>query len=483
MPALSFPHSLKCLAEVVAICCWLALAPSHVGVARASADAFEPFTFVVFGDPQIGFGPGGIYADSQRFDRVIEHANELHAPVAVIPGDFVQRESMWQSWAFSRSVRRIEGRLLLTPGNHDVDDSDALADYRAAFGADYHDFVYKNCAFVLVNSETARNADLSIREYEEQWAWLESTLQAHAQAGRKHVFLITHRPPFARSERERESGSNWPLPQRQRLLDFARRYGVRWIISGHLHRMVMTDTMDAIAVVALPGTARSYDHSPLGYGLFRVGPEKVDFEFVEVGPGPSAPASIPGFREWTPRLFDFSPRHWLFTLAFAAAGAFALRARRRFGHADSASGRRSAAGLWLTVAVLMFFHGANMQLDLDEFLREVGRGMAKLTGLHSMRHWVTGTGLVVLVLGATVMAVRNRPRSRKEFPAALALLATIPPTLWFALSTISHHSLGMLFDESVWDVLNLLAAATVIFTARRTIGASAIPRAHEANAA
>src|SRR5690606_17908517 len=123
-----------------------------------------------------------------------------------------------------------------------------------------------------------------------------------------------------------------------------------------------------------------------------------------------------------------SPGHWFFTVAFGTAGAAALVAARR--HRLDKPLERSTRLSWLGVAVLMLFYAANMQLDLDEFLRDVGRGIAKLVGIHALRHVVTGTALGVFLLGAAGFLLRHYSRSRKALPTTLALAATLPPTVW-----------------------------------------------------
>ncbi len=432
--------------------------------AEPPSPSFSPFSFVVFGDPQLGFGPGGVYADSRRFDQVIEHANQRRAPVVVIPGDLVQGDSAWQRWSFARSVEKITGTVLLTPGNHDVGDEGSLADYRDDFGPDYHDFVYRNCAFVMVDSETARSSEISPQEYTAQWAWLEKTLKGHAAAKRQHVLLFTHRPPFVQSESEPEGEANWPQVERTRLLTLARQYGVSWIVAGHLHRSVTTDTVDAITIAVLPGTAHSYDQSPIGYGVFHVDEHEVQYEFVPVAPAPPPPFHVPGFREWTPRLFDFSPRHWLFSIAYGVAGLFAFAANRRLKPGEPFT--HATRLLWLGLAVLLWFYATNMQLDWDELLREVGRGFAKVTGVEAIRHVITGVGLIVFLGGAAIFLTRHYKNARITGATTLALSASLVPTLWFVLSTISHHSLGMVLDETAWDALCVLSVIVVIACAR-----------------
>jgi hypothetical protein len=158
------------------------LAPSPA--AAAPNGSAESFRFALFGDPQMGFGPGGVYADVGRFIRIIEHSNSAKLPVILIPGDLVQTRSIWQRRAFSSAKLRIKGQVLITPGNHDVVDMASLKAFRENFGPDYHDLVYKNSAFILINSETAITPGISQSEFDSQWRWLEKTCDHHSRAKR-----------------------------------------------------------------------------------------------------------------------------------------------------------------------------------------------------------------------------------------------------------------------------------------------------------
>lgn len=407
----------------------------------------------------MGFGPGGVNADAGRFAKVVEHSNSAELPLVVIPGDLVQTRSIWQRRAFIRIKSRIKGQVLITPGNHDVMDVSSLKAFRENFGADYHDFVYKNCAFILINSETAIAPELSRREFEAQWRWLEKISAHHSRAKRNHIFFATHRPPFVNQEDEENNNANWPIETRARLLKLARQHGVRWILSGHLHRTQTAVSHDGIRVVALAGTARSFDQSPIGYGVFEVDSESVRYTFERVAPAPKPPFRVPGIRGWTPRLFDFSLRHWLLTVAYLGAAIAAFSGRRRLLKAKS--GDTYSAKLWGAVGALMAFYGVNMQLDFDELLAEIGRALARLTGIYPIRHTVTGIALLFFVPTTVVLLARYFLRSGRDLKSALAIGALLFPTVYFCLCAISNHRIGLLFDEGWWDLLNLGAIITI----------------------
>jgi 3',5'-cyclic AMP phosphodiesterase CpdA len=250
--------------------------------AAPPADGFEPFSFALLGDPQIGYGPGGELSDAKRFQAVVDDLNFRKLPFVVIPGDLVQDRTFWQRFAFERVFGDLATRALLIPGNHDVVDGATLASYRAAHGNDYYDFVHNGCAFVMLNSETARDADISPTEFEAQWRFIETTLAKHHAAARRHIVLVAHRPPFVHDEQEEGTTRNWPLETRSRLLALARQYGVRWFLAGHLHVTLTTLKPDGLSIAVAAGTSRNFDDSPIGYRLFRVDADRLRDRFVEV---------------------------------------------------------------------------------------------------------------------------------------------------------------------------------------------------------
>lgn len=448
---------------MVGVAAWVIAASS----ARAApADDFAPFSFALLGDPQIGYGPGGLYGDSQRFNAVADRVAARGWPLTVIPGDLVQHRSRWQHWGFRRGLQRLRGQVLLTAGNHDVADLDDLADFRARYGPDYADHVVHDCAFVTVDSETARDPGISQREYAEQWAWLERTLAAHAAAGRAHIFVVTHRPPFVEREDEPASGRNWPLDTRARLLGLMRAHGARYVLSGHLHDAADAQTRDGIRVLAVAGSARAFDGTAVGYLRVDVGQGGVKTRFVRVMARPPPSPTVRGLRGWTPRILEPSPRHWLFTLLFGLTALAAWRTRRALA-ARAVPADPAVLGLWRFVSLCLVFFAANWQLDFDELLREGGRAAAKLVGVFPIRHLVTGTALAIGLVAFGVVALRWYRRPTRSWPEATALLALVVPVLWFALSAISHHDLGMLFDEAWWDLLMLAALGTQVLCARR----------------
>lgn len=438
-------------------------------VARAqSGDTFRPFEFALLGDPQIGYGQGGEYADAGRFSQVVDAINRQRLPLSIIAGDLVQDRSLWQEWTFGWVARRLQGRVLLAAGNHDVADRNSLQAFRERHGKDFYDAVVNNVAFIVIDSETARDTRISVAEFELQWDFIRKALEAHQRANRIHIVLVMHRPPFVDTETEADSDANWPLESRSRLLGLARKHGVRWILAGHLHRTVERRTSDGMHIVVGAGSARSFDNSPVAFHRFSVKREGLSFERIAVAPAPREPFSVPGLRDWTPRLFDPSLRHWLLTLFYAAAGAIALSSSRRLAKREETTAA-AASKLWYSVALLLFAFGANMQLDLDELLRELGRIGAKVTGIFAVRHLITGGALLVAATTAGIMLARYYRRAGRNLANTIALALLAVPSAWFFLSAISHHDIGMLFDEGWWDLSVVASLAGIALCARAAL--------------
>lgn len=426
------------------------------------AVADTDFEFALLGDPQIGYGPSGDFADYRRLSEVLGAVRASQAELVVVPGDLVQSRRYVEGALVRRALGAAERPVLVVPGNHDVVDAESLADFQEDYGADHFVEVRGAVAFVGLDSETARGTGISEAAFELEWDFIVQAM-SELDSSVTARFLVMHRPPFFEDEHEGGSEANWPPEPRARLLALARQHGFRHVLAGHLHRTHSARTADGIEIVVLPGTARSFDQSALGYERFVVRGAEVTHHFVRVAPGPADPPSVPGLSAWTPRLVDPSPRHWLFTLLYGFAGYAALRRARR----DAA--RRT----WQTIGAVCLAFGANFQLDLDEAITEVGRVVSQRLGFYPLRHLLTGAAFALLVAFAARRLARARERT--EAGTWLALVALSVPLGWFCLSAMSHHDLRMILEEDTWDLLHLLALGTVALAARRAGGSHGAP--------
>ncbi len=124
-------------------CAWLLALAFWAVVPTTHAESLQPFEFALIGDPQIGYGRGGEYADAGHFGEVIENINTRKVPLSIIAGDLVQDRIIWQEWIFGWELARMQRQVVLAPGNHDIVDEGSLAAYRKRHGKDYFDVVYQ----------------------------------------------------------------------------------------------------------------------------------------------------------------------------------------------------------------------------------------------------------------------------------------------------------------------------------------------------
>jgi len=264
--------------------CWGLIAFSSIEARADFGDSeFEPFYFVHVGDPQVDNVNAML-----RFRQLIAAVNRIDPPpaFAIIAGDLINTpQSPSQTGLFESSLLRFDTEVILLPGNHDIHNMSDLEYYRSRYGDDYFRFTYNNCDFLVLNSEVLLNLNSYGLESEEQWRWLEETLDESGQAGRQHLLIASHHPPFFISQGEGSqwfdltSPLNWPKPERGRLLAAARSAGCGTFICGHTHRTrVHGDSEFRIYTVA--GTQVDFDGAAMGFRLFKVLPDRIEQFFI-----------------------------------------------------------------------------------------------------------------------------------------------------------------------------------------------------------
>ena len=239
---------------------------------RAAAQK-DSFQFVVLGD-RTGDAQPGVY------ESVFRQA-AAEAPAFVISvGDSIEgtRDSTAEAqWAqFEQIVapyRRLT--LLLAPGNHDIwsPRSEALFREHAARPPHYG-FDYRGAHItVLDNSRTEQLAAVELR-------FLEGDLEAHKDQPVK--FIVFHRPSWLIDTMFQNP--HFAVHQ------LATKYGVQYVISGHVHQMLETSLEDVTYVSMassgghLRGSGRYEDGWFFGYAVVGVRGKDVDFHIKEVKP-------------------------------------------------------------------------------------------------------------------------------------------------------------------------------------------------------
>jgi hypothetical protein len=202
--------------------------------ALALAAPPSSFRFVILGD-RTGEAQPGVY------ERVWQQAAAEKPAFVAGVGDTIQglqdgtAESEWQAIAKTlRPYRQIP--FYPAPGNHDVWSALSERLFRQYTGHPLHyGFDYNEAHFTILDN--SRSEQLSAEELK----FLESDLEAHKAQALK--FVISHRPSWLL-----DAGLRNPEFTLHRI---AKKYGVRYVLAGHLHQMLHID-LDGISYVSVP---------------------------------------------------------------------------------------------------------------------------------------------------------------------------------------------------------------------------------------
>ncbi len=164
--------------------------------------------------------------------------------------------------------------LYLVPGNHDIwsAESERLFEKYATHPAHYS-FDYGQAHFTVLDN--SRSDELAAAEP----AFLETDLKAHA--GQPLKIIVSHRPSWLVNVALRNP--KFALHQ------LARRYGVQYVIAGHLHQMLHL-ALDGVTYVSMPSSgghlrlSGAYEDGWFfGYAMVVVHGNSVDFRIQELG--------------------------------------------------------------------------------------------------------------------------------------------------------------------------------------------------------
>jgi Icc protein len=186
----------------------------------ASTEPDSNFRFSILGD-RTGDAEPGVY------ESVWQDVNVLHPDFVINVGDTIQGGNDAAAAAEWRALRPLWHRYKLpqffTPGNHDIWSAISRTIYERETGhRAFYGFNYQNAHFtVLDNSQTENLSD-------QQMEFLERDLQQNK--ARDPKFVLFHKP-------------FWLLPVMFQSSQFPfhqliKRYGVRYVISGHGHQFV-----------------------------------------------------------------------------------------------------------------------------------------------------------------------------------------------------------------------------------------------------
>jgi 3',5'-cyclic-AMP phosphodiesterase len=229
------------------------------------------FRFVLLGD-RTGEAQAGIY------DRVWREIADEHPAFVVSVGDTIQglddaaADGEWrQIRATLRAYQRIP--LYLAPGNHDVWSPLSEKLFQQYSGHPLHySFDYAQAHFTILDN--SRSDLLAVEEMN----FLERDLAAHT--GQPIKFIISHRPSWIVDVAFKNAGSS--------LHRLARKYGVHYVIAGHIHEMLHME-LEGVSYVSLPSAGghlrlsnRYEDGWFFGHTLVEVRGTGVRFEIREI---------------------------------------------------------------------------------------------------------------------------------------------------------------------------------------------------------
>ena len=257
-----------------------ALVPTGTPADQAS------FRFAILGD-RTGEAQPGVYEQAWR-------AAAAGSPAFVVTtGDTIEGLSdatapaQWQEVErLLQPFRRLP--LYTVPGNHDVWSAASDRLYQRHTGRALHySFDYGNAHFTMLDN--SRSDGLSDGEL----AFLESDLKAHAAQPLKFVF--SHRPSWLISVAVQNP--NFALHQ------LARRYGVQYVIAGHVHQLLHLE-LEGVTYLSmmssgghLRASGKYEDGWFFGHAMVEVDAAKVDFKIHELK-APHGQGRITPLADW-----------------------------------------------------------------------------------------------------------------------------------------------------------------------------------------
>jgi len=220
-------------------------------------------------------------------DFVARAEAELTIHLGDITGDGVCDEDHYRHAL--RMARDWPTPLRFLPGNHDIGDSppgpglpseqpldrDRLALYRGSFGADHWALDAAGWRLLAINAQLLGS---DTREEEEQWQWLQASLDG---ALGRPVMLLSHKPLFHGDAADpRPHGRYVPLAPRRRLLELLAKADWRVVVSGHTHQY-LDQTIGGTRHIWLPSSAYVFTDDTQE----RIGEKIVGLGVVELTPG------------------------------------------------------------------------------------------------------------------------------------------------------------------------------------------------------
>ena len=247
------------------------LLPAILLCARGAA-APDSFRFAILGD-RTGEAESGVY------EQVCREAAAENPAFMVSVGDTIQGMNDATAEAEWREASRIFALfrrfpLYLAPGNHDIWSAASERLFQQYAGHPPHySFDYRQAHFTILDN--SRSEELPAREL----VFLEADLKAHA--GQPVKMIVMHRPSWIVDVALRNP--NFALHQ------LARRYGVQYVVAGHVHQLLRLE-LEGVTYVSMASSGGHLRLSGLyedgwffGHALVEVHAQRMEFQIREAG--------------------------------------------------------------------------------------------------------------------------------------------------------------------------------------------------------
>jgi len=251
-----------------------------------SSDEDSSFRFVILGD-RTGEAVPEAYEEAWR------ETDADHPDFVITVGDTIEGGQDHRAETEWRSIQRTlapyrKYRMFFVPGNHDVWSPASAQLYEDYTGRPLHySFNYKHAHFTILNNSQADSLG------PDEIAYLKSDLQANSKKSLK--FVLFHRPSWLLQALLKNP--KFPLHQ------IALQYGVRYIVSGHLHEMLRLE-LGPVTYVSMPSSG-GHLREPKTYEagwffqhtLVTVQGSSATFTIKELNP-PLGQGRISGLKDW-----------------------------------------------------------------------------------------------------------------------------------------------------------------------------------------
>jgi 3',5'-cyclic-AMP phosphodiesterase len=216
-----------------------------------------PIRVALLSDPHVSQGTNSaLYA--AHLDKAITAVNTSRVDLVLIAGDLTDQGLPEEIKAFQDQIKTFQAPVWYVPGNHDVGDkrlkgiateinTKRLTEYERVLGKSWFVREHAGVRVVGINSSLLGSG---LPPENDMWRWLEETLAAPSAIP---TLVLMHCPPFSKSTDE-PGGVYWnvePEP-RQRLLGLIRQAGVKAVLSGHLHQLLLNDQDHILFLTTLP---------------------------------------------------------------------------------------------------------------------------------------------------------------------------------------------------------------------------------------